>query len=252
MKVAILLTSHAQTLEWEINAEFFKRMPKNSILRNADMLAYVNSTDIKASEAEKYLKSFPNPKKYLLYTPLNGHTVANLPIDAKTNKYKTNSSNRAGYLFGAIEAYTRTFDLLRDYDYVVQINTDVYITDFNKIENYLCENFNNENVFHVNTMRGDINKGFTCDTIIYRPNIMKNNVFQYCQSPEVMGFVLEKSNIEPDFKFIPEQILKRLCEVLNLKYKVICPGTRNNRTIDAFGLWHCHDISAAKDELKSK
>jgi len=250
MKLAILITAHAQTTEWELNAEFFKRMPSDSIIRNADIIAYANCKDIKASKIEQYLDLFPNPRKYLLYTPLNGHSVANLPIDVSTNQYKTNFNNRAGYLFGALEAYTGTFDLLKTYDYVVQINPDVYITDCSKLENYLMEKINSPEVFHVNTMRSDINKGFTCDFIVYRPNMMPGNIFSSYKSPEVMNYVLEKSNSDPNFKFIPEQILKRICDVFNLKYGVICPGTRNGRQIDAYGLWHCHDIDAARRELK--
>jgi hypothetical protein len=165
MKLAILLTGHAQTKEWELNAEFFRNMPNDSIIKNADILAYVNCKDIKASQIENYLDNFPNPRKYLFYTPMNGHTVANLPIDMSTNEYKTNFNNRAGYLFGALEAYTNTFDLLKSYDYVIQINPDVYITNYAKLEDYLKSNMNTDSVFHVNTMRSDIDKGFTCDLI---------------------------------------------------------------------------------------
>lgn len=250
MKVAILLTGHAQTKEWELNAEFFKRMSHDSILRNADILAYVNCPDIKASQIENYLDNFPNPKKYLLYTPLNGHSVAELPINVSTNEYKTNFNNRAGYLFGALEAYAGTFDLLKMYDYVVQINPDVYITNFNKLENYLKENQHTDSVFHVNTMRSDINKGFTCDFIIYRPNLMNGNIFNFYRSPDVMGYVIEKAKTDQNFRYTPEQILKRLCEVLNLKYSVICEGTRNNRLIDEYGMWHCHETSEVQKELK--
>jgi len=250
MKVSILLTGHAQTKEWELNSEFFNKMSEDSILKNADILAYVNCKDIKASQIEKYLDLFPNPKKYLLYTPLNGHSVSNLPIDVSTNQYKTNFNNRAGYLFGALEAYFGTFDLLKSYDYVIQINPDVYITNYKKIEEYLKDNLNNESVFHVNTMRSDLNKGFTCDFIIYRPSLMKENIFQFYRSPEVMGYVLEKSKSDQNFKYIPEQILKRLCEVLDLKYSVICNGTRNNRLIDEYGMWHCHETSDVEKELK--
>ncbi len=241
MKLAILLTGHAQTKEWELNAEFFRNMPNDSIIKNADILAYVNCKDIKASQIENYLDNFPNPRKYLLYTPMNGHTVANLPIDMSTNEYKTNFNNRAGYLFGALEAYTNTFDLLKSYDYVIQINPDVYITNYAKLEDYLKSNMNTDSVFHVNTMRSDIDKGFTCDFIIYRPNKMVNNVFSFYKAPEVMGYVLEKSKTEPNFKYVPEQILKRICDVLNLGYSVICQGTRNNRQIDEYGMWHCHN-----------
>ena len=250
MKIAILLTGHAQTREWELNAEFFKRMSEDSLLKNADILAYVNCPNIKASIVEKYLENFPNKKKYLFYTPLNGHSVSNIPLDVSTNDYKTNFNNRAGYLFGALEAYSGTFDLLKMYDYVVQINPDVYVTNYLKIENYLKENFKNNSVIHTNTMRSDINKGFTCDFIVYRPNLMKENYFQFYKSPEVMGYVLEKSKVDPNFKYIPEQILKRLCEVFDLKYSVICNGTRNNRLIDEYGMWHCHEITEVEKELK--
>lgn len=250
MKVAILLTAHAQTKEWELNAEFFRRMPSDSILRNADILAYANSKDIKASQIEQYLDLFPNSRKYLLYTPMNGHSVANLPIDVSTNQYKTNNNNRAGYLFGALEAYSGTFDLLKSYDFVIQINPDVYITNYEKLENYLKDNLNTDSVFHVNTMRSDLNKGFTCDFIVYRPNMMSNNYFAFYKAPEVMGYVGEKSKIDPNFKYIPEQILKRLCEVFNLKYSVICQGTRNNRQIDEYGMWHCHEIKDVQSFLE--
>ena len=76
IRTAILVIGHSQTDEWAICAEFFRRMPEDSILRNADLLAYVNCTAISAAQVEAYLEQFPQQQKFLYYTPMNGHSVA--------------------------------------------------------------------------------------------------------------------------------------------------------------------------------
>jgi hypothetical protein len=253
MKVATLITSHSQTEEWEISAEFFQRMPKDSILKNSDVLVYANSKDVKASQIEKYLEAYPNSNKYLFYTPMNGHSVEDLPLDAKTNVYKTNyGNNRTGYLFGFLEACASTWDLLKSYDYVLQINTDVYVTDSEKFESYMKDNESNDAVFHVSTMRCDIDKGFACDTILYRPNLMKGNYFSLYRHPQLFNDLMQRQKSDPNYRFLPEQFLKHIILASGSKYVVMGPGTRNNRQIDAFGLWHCHDNAEARKYLSDK
>jgi hypothetical protein len=250
IRTAILVIGHSQTEEWSICADFFRRMPDDSLLRNADLLAYVNCTSIRAAQVEAYLERFPQEKKFLYYTPMNGHSVADLPLDVKANVYKEDYGvNRQGYLFGVLEAYANTFDLLKHYDYVVQINPDVYIAN-GRLERYLVENFDNDIVHHVNTMWADIKRGFSCDFTVYRPRLARTNHFALYRDPEVMDYVLERARTDPDYRSIPEQILKHLVLKAGHKYQVICPSTRYNRKIDAYGIWHCHDNEAARRYLE--
>lgn len=253
MKIAILIVGHSQTEEWEISADFYRSFPDSSILKQADVLAYVNCRSIKASTIESYLDRFPQKNKFLMYTPLNGHSVSNIPLNVETNLYKLNNSiNRKGYLYGILEAYHTTFDLLKEYDYVVQVNPDVYITDNALLENYMMNNFDNEIVHHVNTMRGDANKGFSCDFTLYRPNISRGNYFSLYRDVQVLHDITRKSQVDENYRFLPEQFLKRVILDSGTSHKVMCPSTRNNRKIDEFGLWHCHDCAAAKEFLKMK
>ena len=114
MKTAILIVGHSQKEEWKINASYFSKMSNDSIIKNSDILAYVNCKDIKASTIESYLDLFPNKNKYLLYTPSNGHSIETLPLDVKSNSYKIDyNKNRTGYLFGVLEAYCNTFQIGR-------------------------------------------------------------------------------------------------------------------------------------------
>lgn len=250
MKIATLIVGHSQTEEWNVSARFFKRFPNDSVLKNSDLLAYVNCRDVKASLIEDYLDQFPQCNKFLHYTPLNGHSVADVPLCIGSNAYKKDYNvNRHGYLFGILEAYTSTFDMLKNYDYVLQINPDVYVTEHELLEKYMVNNFSGTTSFHVNTMRGDFEKGFSCDSLLYRPKLMKDNIFSLYRHPNVLEEVMKKRETDPNYKFIPEQILKNLILATSSTYNVMCPGTRNNRMIDAYGLWHCHDIEAAKKEL---
>jgi hypothetical protein len=253
MRVAILIVGHSQTEEWEVSASFFNKFPKDSVLKNSDVLAYVNCRDVSAARIESYLSNFPQPNKFLHYTPLNGHSVTNIPLDVKTNVYKTDYNfNRQGYLFGILEAYSSTFDMLKGYDYVLQVNPDVYVTRHDSLEDYMTRNFENRTVFHVNTMRSDIDKGFSCDSVIYRPNLMADNFFSLYRHPQILGEVMKKRETDPNYKFLPEQILKHIIIATSNTYSVMSPGTRNNRLVDSFGLWHCHDVDAAKTFLRNK
>ncbi|HEX9206841.1 MAG TPA: hypothetical protein VF851_01305 [Steroidobacteraceae bacterium] len=250
LKAAILIVGHSQTEEWTLCADYFRRMADDSLLKTADVLAYVNCTSIRAAQVEAYLERFPQQKKFLLYTPMNGHSVADLPLDVQANVYKADYDvNRQGYLFGILEAYANTFDLLKQYDYVVQINPDVYVTN-DRLERYLLENAGNDVVHHVNTMRGDVENGFSCDFTVYRPRLARENHFALYRHPDVLDFVLGKAQTEPNYRFVPEQILRHLVLKSGLKYQVICPSTRNNRRIDAYGIWHCHDNAAARQYLQ--
>jgi hypothetical protein len=245
------MVAHSQTEEWGISAKFFRRMPEDSLFRNADLLAYMNCRAIKASQVEAWLELFPHENKYLYYTPMNGHSVASLPLNVAANVYKENYDvNKQGYLFGILEAYSSTFDLLKDYDYVIQVNPDVYLAEPAKLEAYLLANFDNDVVHHVNTMRRDIRNGFSCDFTVYRPRLVKDNHFALYRHPDVLGQVMEKAKTEPEYRFLPEQVLKHLILKAGHKYQVICPGTRINRKIDDYGVWHCHDNEAARRYLE--
>lgn len=250
MKAAILIVGHSQNEEWKLNAEFFCKFPEDSLLRNAHLLAYVNS-NIEASKIENYLKFFPQKIKKLFYTPINGHSVDDLPLDTDSNKYKLNYSvNSSGYTWGILEAYSSTFPLLKDYDWIIQINPDVYITDNLKIEKYLADNFENQIAFHVNTMRGNESLGFNSDFIIYRPKIMKINHFEIYKNEKFRQKILEqKFSGNLNYKHLPEKILQSIIKMSGLQYSIICPGTRNNREIDQFGIWHCHDNTLVKNKL---
>jgi hypothetical protein len=176
-----------------------------------------------------------------------------MPLSVETNLYKENYSiNRKGYLYGILEAYSTTYDLLKQYDYVVQVNPDVYVTDHSPLENYMSENMNNNIVHHVNTMRGDINKGFSCDFTLYRPNISSQNYFSLYKSPDISYDIDQKSLIDQNYKFLPEQFLKSVIISSGTSYKIMCPSTRNDRKIDAFGIWHCHNCDEARQFLSNK
>jgi hypothetical protein len=242
MRGLVLYIAHGQTDEWKISSSFFNSYPTDSILKDFDILAYVNSSDVTASQIENYLSLFPNKNKRLIYTPCNGHTIDySLSLICNNNVYKEDTSlNRSGYLFGVSEAFSYTFDLVRHYDYVIFLNADVYMTDSKKIEDYLIDNFDNDLVHHVNTMRGDFDKGFSTDFTIYRPNkFLNGNHFSYYKDPQYINYITTQGGN------IPEQMLKLILTQNDIPYKIMGPSTRNNRKPDEFGVWHCHDNEEA-------
>ena len=254
MRGIFLFVGHGQTEEWVNSASFFSLFTQKSLLRSFDILAYVNSTDVSAGQIEDYLSYFPNKVKRLFYTPCNGHSIdLTLPLDSSSNIYKSNTNlNRMGYWYGIIEAYANTFDLVRRYDYVVQLNPDVYITDSQKIERYLESNLSYPAAHHVNSMRGDQENGFSTDFHIYRPNLFRRNHFLDSMLPGVAETLRLRGETEERYRFVPEQLLKKLVIDSGLPYTIIGPSTRNNRAIDSLGLWHCHNNEDVEKFFKKK
>ena len=248
MKSLILFTAHGSTEEWEIAAAFMNSYPKDSILRNADILAYVNCPEIPASRIEEYLKKFPNKNKRLLYTPLNGHTVdPSLELTEQGNGLKTSHKdlgfyhsqvkNTFGWRAGTLEAYALTFPLVRHYDYVIHLNIDVYITNRKNIEGLLLDNLDNDIAHHVFRWRGD--QGFATDCQIYRPNKFSYNHFKYYKE----GI----KKLREGKSFVTEAVLAWLLKRdEKIKYSVI-PYARTT-----FGMWHTHDNEAAWNFLQNK
>jgi hypothetical protein len=251
MKGAFLIVGHSQTIEWEFAAQFFDRFSARSVFRGFDLLAYVNSTLVTAGQIERYLELFPNKSKKLLYTPCNGHTVdAALDLNCESNLYKVDTSrNRFGYWYGVIEAVSGTFDLLKTYDWVIQLNPDVYVTDDKLLWTYIETNNDTKFVHHVNTMRGDIKNGFSTDFQLYRPAKFRRNHFLDYRNHALLKGLREKKESISEFRFVPEQLLKHLVTASQEPYQIIGPSTRNNREIDRLGLWHCHDNERVLEKL---
>ena len=251
MKGAFLFVGHSQTSEWQYSAQFFNQFSEQSVLRDFDLLAYVNSTRVSATQMESYLELFPNKSKKLLYTPCNGHSVdSSLDLNCESNLYKEDTSkNRFGYWYGVIEAVCGTFDLLRTYDWVIQLNPDLYVTDGDRLWSYIETYIDSEHLYHVNTMRGDIKNGFSTDFQMYRPSKFERNHFRDYQDHDLLFNLRTKKEFNAEFRFVPEQLLKHLIVNSQQPYRIIGPSTRNNREIDSLGLWHCHDNKRAVEQL---
>lgn len=249
MKCLILFTAHGSTEEWEIAAAFMNSYPDDSILRNADILAYVNCPEIPASQIEKYLKKYPNKNKRLFYSPLNGHTVDEslgllssgngLKFSNESHEfYHSQVKNILGWRAGTLEAYAITFPLVRQYDYVIHLNIDAYVTNTEYIDRLLVDNLNNDVSHHVFDWRNG--NGFASDCQIYRPSKFKYNHFQDYKIG--IDKYKDRSN-----KFVTEYILSWLIKKdSEIKYKII-PSNRRD-----FGIWHTHDNEKVLKFIKQK
>jgi len=255
MKCAILYTSHENTYEWDFSARFLDRLPDESILKNADILAYVNSQKVSATQIENYLLKFPNKNKRLFYSPVNGHTIfkdLDLTSEPQQINIKKKMSSSPGWFAGTLEAYFLTFPLLRSYDYVIHLNIDCYVTNHENIEKYMLKNFPNDISHHFSRFRSGPTSGLTTSSQIYRPNKFKYNHFEnykktikkYCSQKL---FNDRKSLNQKDW--VPtEIIMKKMLKDNEIKYNIFCEQKGRND----FGLLHSHDKERIKLLLNIK
>lgn len=139
-----------------------------------------------------------------------------------------------GYLWGAQEALNDNFDTFMNYDYVIHLNTDVYMCNLVKIMEYMKEQLATEYTFFVNKFR---NEGYKTDFCFFKPTC---NVYQYYNSERT------KSKLKP--RAIPESLLEYSIKVNNVKY-ILLPETfipvkdpKNDININMKYVYHIHDL----------
>jgi hypothetical protein len=215
MKILIILSGHRQNDEYKLSGLCFQQCP--NLVKQSDLYINNNLISNDISKNTEYLNIF------------------------KTVKIN-NTSENAGYRTGPIEAISNIIDseklLISDYDYVIHLHPDVFITRETELLFILENELDSENIFIINKSLPD-NRFFSFDFFIFKPQKLKENVFNQWKNSNV----------------ITEYYLYNCIVSNNLPYKMIKRFDNDNwspRRIDLLGFWHEHDLELVKKYLLKK
>ena len=142
---------------------------------------------------------------------------------------------------GGAEAWSTVYDMgiFHKYDYVIQLNTDVFMTDDVYLMKILHENMFNDTVFFITKSEPDDAKFFSFDFFIFKPTLLTRNIFSdelYTTSTEVIEH------------FFHDMIMKH-----EIKWKYIKRFNNDywypRRIDDHLKLYHEHDLDRVQEML---
>ena len=183
-----------------------------------DIFIYCNNPDI-SKEIVTYYQQFSQTNKQLFITTKNG-----------------------GYRTGGVEAVSEGLEMgiFKEYDYVIHLHPDVFITDDEYLLTVLQENLENDTVFFITKSNQDP-IFFSFDFFIFKPKLLIKNIF------------LENLYT---FNESPEHYLHNMIVQNNIKYNFIKRFNNDNwwpRRIDEnLKLWHEHELNKVVNDLKNR
>ena len=214
MKVLLFMTGFRQVKEYDYFSRFLRRL--DTLSRLCDIFIYCNNPDI-SEDIVTFYRAFAQRNKRLFITSLN-----------------------AGFVMGAVEAVSQGIEmgLFADYDYVIHLHPDVFMTDEAPIVRLLEENADNDCVFLVNhSLPGDA-RAFSFDFFIFKPRLLTENIF------------IEELHTYQD---IPEHFLFDMLTKKRVPYRVVPrfdSGDWSPRRIDdRLKLYHEHDLGLVEKLL---
>lgn len=214
MKILLFLTGFRQLEEYHYFNQFLQRL---KIRDQCDLYIYCNNPEIDPKIIQ-YYQEFDMPRKQLYLTTLNG-----------------------GYRIGGVEAVSQGIDmgLFQNYDYVLHMHPDVFMTDEAFLTKLLQDNLTNDIVFFISQTFPDDQAMFAFDFFFFKPRLLKSNIFR----DELYTFT------EP-----PEKYLSRMLFQHQIPFAII-PRYKNRnwfpRRIDDFlGLYHEHDLDKVQQTLQ--
>jgi len=232
-KILLLYTSYRQNEEIKLSAEMINR---TNFLKNADILFYCNNQDM-FSKVDDLVNQFPNKNKKVVKSTKNA------------------GGGRDGYIMGQMEGIADTFQHYKDYDYVIQLHPDVYITNENHIIDILRKHETSNSAFIVNKSIPDYKKPeygipkndewFSSDFFIFKPKLLPSNVFSLWDKYR------DKNNGKV---YIPEHLLYLFARDYKIPYvyvKRYDTDFSEPRRIDMLGVWHEHDLNKVRKYLNT-
>jgi hypothetical protein len=216
MKILLFITGYRQLDEYNYFSIFLKQLKMNNL---CDIYIYCNNPDIE-SDIVKYYQKFDQKNKYLLITSLN-----------------------SGYRIGGVEAVSKGIEMgiFKDYDYVIHLHPDVFITEDTNLMEVLTENLDNDIVFFITESLPYDPRFFSFDFFIFKPKLLQTNIF-----------------IEDlyNFDIIPEHYLHDMIHKHNIKYTIIkrydSKWWEPRRIDDHLKLYHEHNLENVVNLLKSR
>lgn len=158
------MTGHRQLVEYNYFRIFLQQLELNHM---CDIYIYCNNPDIHP-DILKYYQDFTQKNKNLFITSFN-----------------------SGYSIGPVEAVSNGIEsgLFKDYDYVIHLHPDVFITDDQYLKEILTTNIDNNIVFFITKSIPDDYAFFSFDFFIFKPKLLTKNIFaeklySFTSSPE--------------------------------------------------------------------
>ena len=215
MKILLFITGHRQLEEYNYFNIFLQQLKLNSM---CDIFIYCNHPGIH-NDILTYYQNFNQKNKNLLITSLN-----------------------SGYTRGGVEAVSQGIEMgiFNNYDYVIHLHPDVFITDDSYLIDTLLNNIQNDIVFFITKSYND-ERFFSFDFFIFKPKLLTKNIF------------IEKMHF---FTTSPEYYLHDMIKENNIKYTFIKRFDNNTwhpRRIDEhLKLYHEHELDKVVNVLKDR
>ena len=209
MKILLFITGYDQVHDYLFFQRFLKKLPLNDM---CDIFIYCNKPDI-SEEIQTYFKEFNQKNKSLFIT-----------------------SKNAGYRVGGVEAVCVGMDMgiFQEYDYVIHLHPDVFMTDDVYLREILLENEKNDTVFFITKVLPDP-RHFAFDFFIFKPKLLTVNIFK----EELYSFTTS-----------PEYYLHDMIQKYQVKYTMVKRFYNDigltRRIDDHLKLFHCHNLSEAE------
>ena len=216
MKILLFITSYRQLEEYKYFNLLLKQLKLNSM---CDIFIYCNNSEIQ-NDILTYYKNFNQKNKQLFISSLN-----------------------SGYRIGGVESLSHGLEMgiFKDYDYVIHLHPDVFITEDIYLNEILLNNLNNDVIFFITKSHPIDSTFFSFDFFIFKPKLLTKNIFYENLYTFTSG---------------PEKYLHDMIKSNNIKYIFIKRFNNNNwspRRIDEnLKLYHEHDMNKVKKLLESK
>jgi len=215
MKVLLFITGHRQLREYGYFQQFLAKCEKLNHI--CDIFIHCNNVSI-SPDIVQYFHQFPQTNKQLLIT-----------------------SRNPGYNNGQLTAFSDAHDMgiFKEYDYVIALNTDVFIVHDDVLIKTMEENLENDIVYFITKSFPNDPCFYDVDFTLVKPKLLTDNYM--------------RDEIWNNRQW-PEHFRHRKFNELGIKYKFI-PRYWNDdykpRRIDEhLGLWHEHDLEKVETYLQ--
>lgn len=215
IKILIYFSSHRQLKEIEYSSYFYNKT--EFLKNNSDVMIHIDNDLFKNDDVLEYTKYDTN-----CYIARSKQTYPVYPN---------------GVFNGFLKGLSNNFEFFKNYDYVIHLVPDCYITNEDKIVELLNDNINSEFDFivdyHPHHNQSTISQ-YTCDFFVFKPKKIPN-IFSDHSDINVV---------------VAENWLYSKIHEYNIKHKTICRGQESLRwNIDDYGLIHNHNLKRIESIL---
>jgi hypothetical protein len=206
MKILIYYSSHRQKDEIRYASQFFNRT--DFLKKNSQVMIHCDNNAILDEELRTFIEF--DTEIFLSRSP------------------QTFPVHPTGYFNGFWKGLSKNFDFFKNYDYVIHLTPDVYITNETEIVNILIEEYYTDNVFIVDyhpEHNSTTPVQYCCDFFVFKPNCFED-------------FFCEHDDNNP---IPPEFVLYSKIHEHSIKHRKIKRVGALSHQIDSFGLIHNHD-----------